>query len=177
MLAAIAIIRLQPYWARVVVFLIAGCWFAAAGVYVLIRPAPQFIWCAWTDLAPEVRQSTTLSSPPASIYAFEDLVAYHLWFAFRDSQDFRVSVIKGLPGTTEDAAYFLPRDFEDIQVRAAGVPIDDHEVWIAFRASRLDEHRPPLNRFTSAGYQIERVLTEHTQGQEAFLIKLQRKQE
>jgi hypothetical protein len=82
-----------------------------------------------------------------------------------------------LPGTTEDAAYFLPRDFEDIQVRAAAAPVDDIEVWIAFRAPRLDEHRPPLNSFTSAGYQIERVLTEHTQGQEAFLIKLQRKQE
>ena len=177
MLAAIAIIRLQPYWARVAIFLIAGCWLAVSAAYVLIIPAPQFIWCAWAPLAEEVRRSTPVSSPPASIYAFEDLVAYHLWFALRGSQDFRISVMKGLPGTIEDPAYFLPRDFDDIQVRAASDIIDDHEVWLAFRALRLDEDQPPLNRFTSVGYQIERVLTDHRQGQEAFLIKLQRQQE
>jgi uncharacterized membrane protein len=176
-LAAMAIVRLQPYWARVSVFLIASGWFAAAAVYVLIRPAPQYIWCAWAPLAQEVRQTTAVSSSPTSIYAFEDLVAYHLWFALKDSQYFRVSVIKGLPGITEDSAYFLPRDFDGVLVRAAGANINDNEIWVAFRATRLDEHQPPLNRFTSAGYQIERVLTEHMQGQEAFMIKLQRKQE
>jgi uncharacterized membrane protein len=177
LLAAIAIIRFQLYWARVTVFLIGGCWFAVAAGYVIIRPAPQFIWCAWTPLAQQVRQTTTPASSPTSIYAFEDLVAYHLWFALEDAKDFRISVIKGLPGTTEDAAYFLPRDFDEIPVRAAGATINDNEVWVAFRATRFDESQPPLSRFTNAGYQIERVLSEHVQGQDAFLIKLQRKQE
>jgi hypothetical protein len=78
---------------------------------------------------------------------------------------------------TEDTAYFLPRDFDGIPVRAATATINDEEVWLAFRAARLDEQQPPLNHFTNAGYQIKRVLSERVQGQNAYLIKLQRKQE
>lgn len=177
MLAAVAIIRLQPYWSRVAIFLIGDCWFAVAAVYVLIKPAPQFIWSAWAPLAEDVRRSLPASSSGASICAFEDLVAYHLWFALRDSPNIRISVIKGLPGTTEDTAYFLPRDFDDIQVGAADATINDNDVWIAFRAARLDQHQAPLNRFTSAGYKIEHLLSDHMQGQQAFLIRLQRQQE
>jgi uncharacterized membrane protein len=176
MIAAIAIIRLQPYWARVAIVLIAGCWFSATGVYVLIRPTPHFIWCAWEPLAKQAMRADQSSSGATSLYAFEDLVAYHLWFALKNDKgrDHRVSVIKNLPGTTEDNAYFLPREFDEIEVRGPDIP-GENEIWIAFRAPRVDEQQPPLKQFVTAGYQIERILSEQAQHQNAFMIKLERK--
>jgi hypothetical protein len=176
MIAAIAIIRLQPYWARVAVFLIAGCWFSAAAVWVLMRPAPSFIWCTWVPLAEQAERADKASSRPTSLYAFEDLVAYHLWFALRKAAKgtYKVSVIKNIPGTMEDTAYFLPRDFNDIQVRGPEIP-NENEVWVAFRARSFDEQQPPLKQFVTAGYQIRQVLNERAQNQNAFMIKLERK--
>src|SRR6185369_12328340 len=115
-LAALAITRFQPYRARVTVFLIGGCWLGATAGYVLIRPVPHFTWCTWQPLVEKVGRNG--SSQTNSFYAFEDLVAYHLWFTLKDSpnQSHRVSVIKGVPGLNEDAAFFLPRDFDEISV-------------------------------------------------------------
>jgi len=176
MLAAIAIVRLPAYWARVTVVLIAGCWFSATGVYALVRPAPHFIWCAWGPLAEHAALVNQSSSSPTSLYAFEDLVAYHLWFALRKATNgtYKVSVVKNLPGTVEDSAYFLPRDFNDIEVRGAEIP-NEREFWIAFRAPRVDEQQPPLRQFMAAGYQVKEVLNERAQNQNAFMIKLERK--
>jgi uncharacterized membrane protein len=175
-IAAVAIIRLQPYWARVAVVLMAGCWFSATAVYVLIRPTPHFIWCAWSPLAEQAARIDQSSSRPTALYAFEDLVAYHLWFGLKNAngRTYKVSVIKNLPGTTEDNAYFLPRDFNDIEVRGPEIP-NENEVWIAFRAPRVDEQQPPLKQFVTAGYQIRQVLNEKVQNQNAFMIKLERK--
>lgn len=176
MIAAIAIIRLQPYWARVAIVLIVGCWFSATAVYVMIRPTPHFIWCAWGPLAEQVVAAEPSTSRPTSLYAFEDLVAYHLWFALKNDQrgNYKVSVIKNLPGTTEDNAYFLPRDFDEIEVRGPVIP-NGSEIWIAFRGPRVDEQQPPLKQFVTAGYQISQILTEKAQNQNAFMIKLERK--
>lgn len=175
MIAAIAIVRLRPYWARVTIVLVAGCWFSATAIYLLMRPAPQFIWCAWGPLAQQAARADESSARPTSLYAFEDLVAYHLWFALKDASgaNHRVSVIKNLPGTTEDTAYFLPRDFDDIVVRGPEIP-NETEIWIAFRASSVDEQQPPLKQFMSAGYQIRQVLSERAQGQNAFMIRVAR---
>jgi hypothetical protein len=175
MLAAIAIIRLQPYWARVSILLVVSCWFGATAVYALIRPTPHFIWCAWGPLAVEAAQIDQPTSQPTSLYAFEDLVAYHSWFALKrdGGETFKVSVIKNVPGTIEDTAYFLPRNFNEIDVRGPDIP-GGHKVWIAFRAARLDEQQPPLRQFIEAGYEIKQVLNEKAQHQNAFMIKLER---
>jgi hypothetical protein len=176
MLAAMAIVRLRAYWARVAVVLIAGCWFSATGVYVLIRPAPHFIWCTWGPLAEQAARADQSPSRPTSLYAFEDLVAYHLWFPLRNASSgtYNVSVIKNMPGMVEDNAYFLPRDFNDIEVRGPAMP-NENEIWIAFRAAQVDEQQPPLRQFMTAGYQIKRVLNEKAQNQNALMIKLERK--
>lgn len=176
LLAGTAIIRLPTYWARVAVMLMAGCWFSATAAYMLIRPTPHFIWCAWGPLAEQAVTADSSSSRPTSLYAFEDLVAYHLWFALKDAKsgDYKVSVIKNLPGTMEDKAYFLPRDFNEIEVRTPEIP-NESQVWIAFRAPRVDEQQPPLKQFMTAGYQIRQVLTDKAQNQNAFVIKLERK--
>jgi 4-amino-4-deoxy-L-arabinose transferase-like glycosyltransferase len=175
-LAATAVARLRPYWARVTIVLLFGCWLTLAAGYAVIRPAPNFIWCAWTPLAQQLDQTTETSSGSTPVYAFEDLVAYHLWFALRNSAPakFRVGVIKGIPGVTEDPAYFLPRDFSGVSNRSTNGPFED-KIWIAYRASKLDETQAPLSYFKQAGYQIGERLSEHAPGQDAFLISLQRK--
>jgi hypothetical protein len=90
------------------------------------------------------------------------------------SGPYKVSVIKNFPGTIEDNAYFLPRDFNDIEVRGSEIP-NENEIWIAFRAARVDEQQPPLKQFTTAGYEIKQVLNDKAQNQNAFMIKLERK--
>ena len=172
-LAAVAIVRLPAYWARIAIFLVAGCWFSATAVYVLIKPAPRFVWCAWTPLVQRAAQ--TDGSPAIKIYAFEDLIAYHLWFATRDStqRDFHVTVIKGMAGIREDAAYFLPRDFKEVAVGDPAL-MTENEIWIAFRGSHFDQTQPPLDRLMRAGYHIDRLLSEKTQYQDAFLVKLRK---
>ncbi|HLL99479.1 MAG TPA: hypothetical protein VK400_00355, partial [Pyrinomonadaceae bacterium] len=56
------------------VFLLIG------GAFVLQarQPQPNFIWCAWENLALDLRPEKQ-----ARIYVFEDLIAYHFWFALR----------------------------------------------------------------------------------------------
>ncbi len=173
---AIALTSLQPYWTRVALALIFGCWVLVAGFYSVIRPAPVFIWCRWEQLAQQLLQIKTDSPKPSSVYAFEDLIAYHLWFTLNKSSGakFNISVIKNLPGTHEDPAYFLPRDFDCVSVQQPIVPVAD-EIWIAFRASAWDESQPPLSSFVYAGYQSGRVLTMNAQGEQAFLVQLLRK--
>ncbi len=174
LLAAIAVVRLSPDWMRIAILLIAGCWFSATAVYVLIRPTSRPIWCAWSPLVQTAMQSDNRSQS-MPIYAFEDLIAYHLWFAAHDSPNAkpRVTVIKGMPGVPEDPAYFLPRNFNEVAVSNPSVTTED-EIWIAFRGSRLDENKPPLNHFTQSGYHVDRILNEHMQYQDAFLIKLRK---
>lgn len=178
MLAATAIMRLREYWARVAVCLILACWFSTGAIYAVIKPMPNYIWCAWTPLAGQLMRVTAPQPDPVKVYAFEDLVAYHLWFALRNVRgaDYRIAVMKGVPGTNEDAEYFLPRDFNDVSIRGPEVPNEDH-FWIAFRGARLDANLPPLQQFSRAGYELRTVLTERMENQEAFLIELHRKKE
>ena len=175
-IVAIALANLHPYWTRVALSLILACWILVAGFYSLIRPAPVFIWCRWEQLGQQLMQQKSAASKPVSVYAFEDLVGYHLWFALKKSTGakFKISVMKNFPGTNEDPAYFLPRDFDDVSVQGPTVPVAD-EIWLAFRSLARDQSQPPLNSFVNAGYQSGRVLTMNTQAEQAFLVQLLRK--
>lgn len=173
---AVALASLHPYWTRVALSLIFGCWTLVAGFYSLIRPAPVFIWCRWEQLAQQLMQIRPESPPATGVYAFEDLIAYHLWFALNKSTGtkFKIGVINNFPGTNEDPAYFLPRDFDEVSVQGPTVPVAD-EIWLAFRVSTRAESQTPLSSFINAGYQKGRVLTMETQGERAFLVQLLRK--
>jgi hypothetical protein len=172
-LASIALTRLTPFLLRTTALVVIGCWlFLSAAVFSLSRPT-EFIWCSWESLAQEITQVGP--TQPGHVYAYEDLVAYHLWFALNEptKQQVDVSVIKGLPGLLEDPAYFLPRSFSDISVQR------DHDLkgdnlWIAFRADNWDDSRPPLNAIRQSGFEVEQVFSRKAQGQQAFLIKLRR---
>ena len=69
-----------------------------AFVLQVVRDKPQYSWCAWKPLALQARDLRD-----ANIYVFEDLVAYHIWFAARRQQAlgrcFRVTMLQAWPRT------------------------------------------------------------------------------
>jgi len=91
-------------------------------------------------------------------YTFEDLVVYHVWFAptLTGTPYFKVKVVKSLPGVPDDPAFFLPRRFSEVEtVPESG--IDGEHIWVAFRARRWDENRPPMSHVKTLGYQTTNV--------------------
>ena len=89
----------------------------------------------------------------STIYAFENLAAYHLWFAGRKAERETVAIVKGVTVRTNDQSYFLPRGFGD--VKAVNVDeIMDSELWLAFRVFSLNEEFPLIETFTTRGYRI-----------------------
>jgi len=175
-LVSVAVIRSPGNWLKITVGLIMGCWFLLAGVaWVRARP-PVFIWCAWEPLALEVQASAGQPPQEVRIYAFEDLVAYHLWFAFDSAQrkQFKVAVVKGVAGIQEDPAYFLPRHFNEIAV-IDSAQITGDEISIAYRAPQLDHTLPPLSTLESMGYTTRNVQSLQAQGQQAFIMEMLRR--
>ncbi|PYT00959.1 MAG: hypothetical protein DMF63_04650 [Acidobacteria bacterium] len=119
---------------------------ASAFVLQAMRPSPRYVWCAWNDVAGEIRKRE-----PLNVYSFENLVAYHLWFALRDSDQFKVSVVKGVDVRTDDESYFLPRGFDKVRT----VPLEDikdEKLWVAFRTSVDGEDAPIISSFEKLGY-------------------------
>ncbi len=174
-LASLALSRLQPYFLKTTALVVIGCWFLlSAAVFLFSRPT-EFIWCSWEPLAQQMNSTAASSLQPIHVYAYEDLVAYHLWFSSSSAQrPISVAVIKGVPGLQEDPAYFIPRGFADISLRRDHQSIGDN-IWIAFRDNNWNESRPPLKVLKENGFEVEEVLTRKAQGQQAFLVKLKRK--
>ena len=112
-----------------------------------MRPAPRYVWCEWDNVANEIRGT----GQPTKIYAFENLVAYHLWFALRSSDEYTVEVVKGVDARTDDETYFLPRGFDEVK-NTRIEEISDNSIWLAFRTSVDGEDAPLLENFKRAGY-------------------------
>jgi uncharacterized membrane protein len=173
-LAGIAIANLKPYWTKVTVLIGLASVILLAGAVYLLKPVPKLSWCEWNDLAKHI-PAPTLGEPSPVIYTFEDLVAYHVWFAPTPAgtPSFKVKVAKGLPGVPDDPAFFLPRRFSEVEtVPASG--IDGQHIWVAFRARRWDENRPPMSHVRTLGYQTRNVLSSVAQGEQVFLVELLR---
>lgn len=179
-LAAIAVTELRLAWLRTVCFVLLGGWVVLNGAVTLVKRPPTFSWCTWEPLAQELARAETNSSQPIDVYAFEDLVAYHLWFTFANakragnSQQFRVHVVKGVPGLQEDPAYFLPRRFYEIETHD-GATVRGDAVWLAFRDSQWNTARPPLSMIAAQGFEIGKVFELRAQGQHSFVVELRRK--
>jgi uncharacterized membrane protein len=179
-LAAIALTELRLAWLRIACLALLGCWVVLNGAVTLVKPPPNFTWCTWEPLAQELVRNETNSSQPIDVYAFEDLVAYHLWFAFAnakregDLQQFKVHVVKGVPGLQEDPAYFLPRRFYEIEIHD-GATLRGDSIWLAFRDSQWNTSRPPLSIIAAQGFETGRVFELRAQGQQSFLVELRRK--
>ena len=126
---------------------------------------PQFIWCAWEKLAEQIP-----ADQPQTVYVFEDLVAYHFWFATRNNANFHVVKINGMPEMTEDKAYFLPRGFDGIRVMTPEDIAVEH-FWVAFRDMQLNEKHPPLNYLLDRGFKIGTMKTIDANGLKAFVVE------
>jgi uncharacterized membrane protein len=173
LLAALALDGLRPQWVRITLVLLLGCWLFLAGTGTLLRRGDTYIWCAWDRLGQQIVQRQQSPAEVVKIFAFEELVAYHLWFALGESGSGKVEVglIKGVPGLQADPAYFLPRAFSDITVQDLSSLSDKH-MWIAFRDTAFHEQGPPLKTFKERGYEVQEVLQVEASGQRAFLVEL-----
>ncbi len=147
------------------IFLLSG----AAFVFQATRQTPKYIWCAWENLASGLSQT---NSEPPKIYVFEDLVAYHFWFALRDSdRKFQVIKINGIENLIEDKAYFLPRGFDEIQTKNN---FEGERFLVAFRAKNWNESAPPLQNLKANGYRIGEPQVFEAQGLKAFLVEIKK---
>lgn len=117
------------------------------------RPATEQVWCAWEGVENQIRTADSANAQPPTIYAFENLAAYHLWFAGRKADREKVAIVKGVPVRTNDKAYFLPRGFDDVKTVEVA-EITDPELWLTFRVFSLSEEFPLLEAFTSRGYRV-----------------------
>jgi hypothetical protein len=122
LLAAYALCALRPLWLATTLKLLLACWLALALMLWLTRTGDaQPVWCAWETLAHQVVEREAPGKNEVKgevkVYATEDLVAYHLWYALssvREGKRFRVATIANLPGLIEDKAFFLPRGFYEV---------------------------------------------------------------
>lgn len=110
------------------------------------------------------------------IYAFEDLVAYQLWYALRSRgmRGLHIAVVRGLHGVVEDRAFFLPRGFDEVSAEDADAAMRDKEFWVAFREPSWKDEDPLLKTLHTRGYEAVRRFELHASGQKAFIILLRR---
>lgn len=136
--------------------------------YSAEKPDPQ-IWCVWEKLARDIP-----AEAPQTIYAFEDLVAYHLWFATRDNANIRIVKVGGVQGMVEDKAYFLPRGFDGVR-RIEQTEIAGERFWIAFRDMKWNEKHLPMSFLTERGYTIGNPHSITVGGMSAFAVEITKK--
>jgi hypothetical protein len=136
--------------------------YSVAGAFVVLsivafglqaaRGTTRHIWCGWEVLAGDLENSTRESTDRTQVYVFEDLTAYHFWFALRDSPEkFQVDKLQGLEKIAEDKAYFLPRGFDSVNRVDIG-KLQGEKFWIAFRADKWDILKSPLYDLAARGY-------------------------
>jgi uncharacterized membrane protein len=163
-LTAVFINKISDKTARLSAFALLVTLFAAAFIFQIKSAPPKFIWCGWENLAASID-----THEPQKIYVFEDLVAYHFWFAMRASERVQIAEVKNIKGVVEDKSYFLPREFDKITATDES-GIEGERFWIAFRDKEFDPTRPPLQNFIQKGYKIGEPKTFEAQNLKAFLV-------
>lgn len=179
-LASIALFRARPIWLRKVCLLLLAGWVLLNGAVFLFKRPTNLTWCSWEPLAQQMMKVEIDSSRVVEVYAFEDLVAYHLWFAMDTARrqgfagNFKINVVKGIPGLREDPAYFLPRRFYEINTHD-GATFNGDAIWMAFRDTEWNVRHPPLSLLEGQGYETGKVFELSAQGQKAFMVELRRR--
>ncbi len=163
-LIAIAVTNIRVWYVRTIVFTLLLLFTGYGFVMQVMSETPNYQWCAWEKLATEVP-----ADQPQTVYVFEDLVAYHFWFATRNSGNVQVVKVDGMPGMTEDTAYFLPRGFEAVQcIRPA--EMNSNQFWVAFRDSQWNEKHPPISILLEQGFSVGRPRSVSANGMNAFVV-------
>ncbi|MEP6703668.1 MAG: glycosyltransferase family 39 protein, partial [Acidobacteriota bacterium] len=147
------ITRIPVSWVRTAAVTLLLLFSGYAFYLQATRTPPRYVWCEWENVANEIKGKETTAEGKTKIYAFENLVAYHLWFALRDSDRYQVQVVKGVDVRTDDETYFLPRGFEAVK-NAQLDEITEGNLWLAFRASKAGDDLPILAAFDRQGYRI-----------------------
>ena len=180
LLAGVALARLRPAWLKVAALALLGCWAFAALSLLLLRPKPDYIWCAWETLArraaEDERRAPAAGNPRVKIYAFEEAVAYQLWFALSSAGEdgFTVEAVKGVAGVGEDLAYFLPRGFDEVKRRDVNAAFGEDRFWVAFRDRAWKPDRPPLSLLFERGHRVGAGFQQEAGGVTAFLVPVRR---
>ena len=141
----------------------------AAFVLQVVTEQPKFIWCAWEELARDIP-----ADQPQPVYVFEDLVAYHLWFATRKAVNINIIKVESVPEMIEDKAYFLPRGFDGVK-RTNAEGMNGEHFWIAFRDMKWNEKHPPLNILAEKGYSLSEPTSLTAGGVNAYFVKVVKK--
>jgi len=174
LLAGLGVAGLRPRLLRGAAVGVLVCWYAVAGALALARPQVNFVWCAWGQLAGRTFRSEAEAAGAADVYAFEDLAAYQLWHELRgEGGRFRLHVVKGVDGITEDPSFFLPRRFGGVE-RVTADALSGEQFWVAFRDASYDETRPPMSLLRGRGYAAVRRHETAAQGQRVFLVLVAR---
>jgi len=153
-----------------IIFLLFGAAFSLQAT----RSEPKYIWCAWENLASYLYDFTLHGEDADNIYlyTYEDLTAYHFWFALRDSdRGFQIFKVKDV--MPEDKAYFLPRGFGSVQTVNED-KIKNERFFIAFRDKDWNESAPPLQNLISKGYKLGKPQVLEAQGLKAFLVEVRK---
>ena len=187
LLFAICLTELKPAVIRNIAVAAAGMLIMAAFVIYVRTEAANQIWCAWEGLAKEWIVAPQDSTKPKNLYVFEDLVAYHYWYATRGLPNYSVHLVKEIEGVRNDPAYFLPRGFDGVKVTDINGIAND-EIWISFRgparASKqgtafIDDgfdtrFEVPVTNFENLGYSVEDVKRETIGTQTAYIIRMKK---
>lgn len=184
-LAAVFIDQISRPTVRYLLLAVAVAVSGAAGVRAFNTVTPVFVWCSWEKMSREWIVSPHLSSDPRRLYALEDLVAYHIWFATREMPNHDIVLLSGLEGIPNDPAYFLPRGFDGVERRTFS-DVNDESFWIAFRKEVPDDDGPigflersigtPVTELEDRGYEIEDVRKIKAGRETCFLMKFRRTQ-
>lgn len=168
-LIAIALTKMSVPKLRIAFATVMVLFVGYAYILAWQRPVLQFSWCAWQPFAVQAA-----NEKPAKIYVFEDLIAYHFWFALEHRETPpEVAKIRNVEGLAEDLGYFLPRGFDSVKT----IDIDEitgQSVWIAYRGSRIDVQQQPLKAFVDRGYKMTKSEVFVAQRENAFLILLEK---
>lgn len=166
-LLAIAVANIYISWLRIAFMTLIILFSGYAFMLTTLREIPPQPWCAWDNVASEFANSRV-----AKLYAFEELSAYHLWFALRNTENTKVTLAKGT-GAPEDTAYFLPRGFDGVEVINES-EIKDGQIFAAFRADEIDISKPPISNLVSQGYLIIDVKTFSAGISKAHLVRMRK---
>lgn len=163
------VISSQFQYAIIGAFAVLGI--VAAGIQAASNK-PAYIWCGWEVLAKET--GGLKNENPTIVYTFEDLSAYHMWFALRGNKgNMVVEKMVGLEKIKEDAAYFLPRGFDEVRKTNVGEIAGD-QFWIAFRAKKWDISLSPQFDLLSRGYTLGEPVVFDGGGEKAYLVHVKK---
>lgn len=172
-LTAIFLTELTNVIARNVVLGIGGLLLVISFAIYAANPAQEQVWCNWEKAAQTIAQAeNTEPNTITPVYAFEDLSAYHLWFALSRDERFRVFKVEGIQGIAEDKAYFLPRGFLEVK-RNTPDEIKAEKVWLAFRASEYNERNSPISTFIENGYKKGQIKSFGSLGQKVLIVEFE----